>query len=165
MSLWNLYKGIHPVTRLHVPKRQSFICLMTALFFMAALPGTLFAGDLQEDISGRVRTVIPSRYGIVTLTSDQQEEIAGNLFRAKGNVTVTFKNVVVNAEAAEYNNDTGTGSLSGHIRFSQKELWLVCSRAEFNLQTETGVFYDASGYVDREFFVTGRTIYKTGEDT
>ena len=55
--------------------------------------------------------------------------------------------------------------MTGHVRFSQQQQWLTCSRADFNFTSQTGVFYDASGYTDREFFITGRTIIKTGPDT
>jgi LPS-assembly protein len=83
-------------------------------------------------------------------------------YRAQGNVSITFKDIVLTADSAEYDDETQEGLVTGKIRFSQNDVWLVCSRAELNFQTETGVFYDASGYTDRQFFVTGRTIYKTG---
>lgn len=131
----------------------------------AVVPEIGLTQEVQQNYAGRVRTEFPSRYGLVTLTSDQQEQVSSNRFSARGNVVLTFKDIVITAETAEYDKDSGEGLLTGRIRFSQKELWLVCSRAEFNIHRETGVFYDASGHADREFFVTGRTIYKTGPET
>jgi LPS-assembly protein len=57
------------------------------------------------------------------------------------------------------------GFITGKVRFTQKLQWLTCSRAEFNFSTHTGIFYDASGYTDRQFLISGRTILKTGPDT
>ena len=162
-SLWRrITEIVHPGC-LRFMKPQMLVA--AALLILLAVPAIGFPEEIQENAAGQVHTEIPYRDGIVKLTSDWQEEISGNRFRAQGHVVIAFKDVVITAEAAEYNKETGEGSMTGRIRFSQKDLWLVCSRAEFNVQTQTGVFYDASGYADREFFVTGRTIYKTGRDT
>jgi LPS-assembly protein len=153
------------LVRLSFMKLRMCVCVAAGSFLIPAVPGTAFSQGVQESITGQVRTEMPYRDGTVILTSDQQEEISGNRFRAQGHVIIAFKDIVVTGEAAEYDKETGEGSLTGHIRFSQKDLWLVCSRAEFNIHTQTGAFYDASGYVDRQFFVSGRTVLKTGPDT
>lgn len=145
--------------------RRGSVWLAAAFLLIPTSADTGFSQEAQWDSEGQVRTEINSRYGIVTLTSDRQETISGNRFRASGNVLITFKDIVITGEEAEFDKETGEGFLTGKIRFSQKELWLVCSRAEFNIYSETGVFYDASGYTDREFFITGKTIYRTGPDT
>lgn len=113
----------------------------------------------------RVRTEIPYRDGTVTLVSDFQERISRTRYRATGRVVITFQDIVVTSETLEYDEETREGSTTGETRFSQRQQWLVCSRAEFNLKSQTGVFYDATGYTDRQFLITGRTILKTGPDT
>ena len=161
-SLWHRITEIAHPACLRFMKRRMLLCVALKFFMMPAIG---FPAEVQENAAGQVHTEIPYRDGIVELTSDRQEEISGNRFRAQGHVVIAFKDVVITAEAAEYDKETGEGTMTGRIRFSQKELWLVCSRAEFNIHTQTGVFYGASGYTDRQFFVTGRTIYKTGHDT
>jgi LPS-assembly protein len=120
---------------------------------------------MQESTAQQVRHEFPYRDGIVTLRANTLEKSPKSRYLARGKVLLTFKDIIVSGDDAEYNEETREGVLTGHIRFSQKQQWLTCSRAEFNFATQTGVFYDASGYTDREFFITGRTIVKTGADT
>ena len=137
------------------------ICLLLGpTCFRAAFPA-------QEPSTGvsRVRTEIPYRDGKVILVSDFQERISRTRYRATGNVVISFQDIVVTSKTLEYDEETREGFTTGETRFSQKQQWLVCSRAEFNLKSQTGIFYDASGYTDRQFFITGRTILKTGPDT
>lgn len=120
--------------------------------------------DAKAD-QAQVRTEIPYRDGTVTLLSDSLEIAAKTRYRAKGHVVITFQDIMVSGEEAEYDRETREGSIIGKVRFTQKEQWLTCSRVEFNFGSRTGTFYGASGYTDREFFISGRTIRKTGPDT
>ncbi len=143
--------------------RSVFWLLCLVLAFLQAKP--LFS--VQSDINPgtQVRTEIPYRDGTVVLTSDFQERTSRTRYRAWGNVLITFNDFVMNSDEVVYDEETREGYASGKTSFSQREQWLKCSRAEFNLHTETGVFYDASGFTDREYLITGKTIFKTGPDT
>jgi LPS-assembly protein len=124
------------------------------------------ASDLQAvPPTERVHTEIPYRDGTVSLVSDFQERISKTTYRAKGHVEITYQDMVMSCEELEYDEVTREGFTRGPTRFSQNKQWLSCSRAEFNFANKTGVFYDASGYTDQEFMITGRTIIKTGADT
>jgi len=133
------------------------------LIFAAALPG--FAAQDQAGDAQQVRTEIPYRDGTLTLVSDFQERITKTRYRAAGHVLITFKDIVVTSEAAEYDEETREAFTTGKTRFSQGQQWLVCSRAEFDFNTQTGSFYEATGYTDRQFLITGRKVLKTGPDT
>ncbi len=115
--------------------------------------------------SPQVRTELPYRGGTVTLVSDFQERISKTRYRASGHVRITYQDIVLTCDEAEYDEETGAGFTRGPTHFSQNKQWLTCSRAEFNFANQTGKFFDASGYTDNEFFITGRTILKTGPDT
>ncbi len=154
-----------------VRRRQSgcitwngFVHCLLWMFFFTVPAKSLLAAHTRVDNPEQVRTEIPYRDGTVILISDFQDSI-GTRYSAKGNVLITFKDIVITSEEVVYDEATQEGFATGQTRFSQKQQWLVCSRAEFNLNTQTGVFYDASGYTDREFFITGRTIFKTGPET
>ncbi len=114
--------------------------------------------------SERVRTQIPYRDGTVVLVSDFQERTSKTHYRAQGHVEISFQDMLITCDAAEYDEATQQGSTEGATRFSQKAQWLACSRAEFDFSNQTGVFYDASGFTDREFLVRGSTVLKTGKD-
>lgn len=151
-------------------------CLLLLLLvpFAPTLAGrALPAQDLAPPASaaGQVRTELRFRDGVVTLTSDTQEKL-GARYRAKGGVRIAYKDIVISGGEAEYDEEASTGFVvgadggaSGVVHFSQKDQWLSASRAEFDFASQTGVFYDATGYTDKEFLVSGRTIRKTGPDT
>jgi LPS-assembly protein len=145
-------------------KRSGMILLMTAIFCAGLTPGS-FSSQPQKESKERVRLEIPYHDGTVVLVSSFLEKISGtHRYRAEGNVLMTFQDYVVTGDIAEYDEETREGFVEGKTRFSQKHQWLTCSRAELNFNTQTGVFYDASGYTDREFFITSRVIRKTGKD-
>ncbi len=123
------------------------------------------AQDQAATASQRVRTQIPYNDGTVTLVSDFQERTTKTRYRASGHVEITFQDIVLTCEEAEYDEETREGFTRGPTRFSQNKQWLTCSRAEFNFTDKTGKFYDAEGYTDNQFLIRGRTILKTGADT
>jgi LPS-assembly protein len=152
------------MTQKSILSRCQFRILAMLVFLLIFTGRFALPAQSRETSEGTVRTEMPYRDGTVILTSDSQEKIA-SLHRATGHVEFVFRDIIVSGEEAEYNEETGEGSLKGSVRFSQKQQWLTCSRAEFNLSDGTGVFYDATGYLDREFLITSRTIRKTGADT
>ncbi len=140
-----------------------FLAIIAAVFIP---PSPVKAAQVQDPkLQDQVRTLIPYRDGTVTLTSDFQDSIAKTRYQARGHVEISFQDFMVSGDEAQYDADSRQGSITGKVRFSQKEQWLTCSRAEFNFTTRTGVFYNASGYTDRQFSISGRTILKTGDDT
>jgi LPS-assembly protein len=144
---------------------SGFVCALTGLLLVLTIGKGGFAFGGQESEEQRVRHEFPYRDGIVTLLADSLEKSPKSRYLAKGHVFITFQDIAISGDEAEYDDLTRQGFMTGHIRFSQKQQWLTCSRAEFDFTSQTGVFYDASGYTDREFFITGRTIVKTGRDT
>jgi LPS-assembly protein len=137
--------------------------LILCSIWFALLAAAAAAG--QEKLGDQVRSEIPYRDGKVILVSDFQERVSETRYRAKGHVVVTFQDMVITADEVQYDQETRKGFAVGQTRFSQKQQWLSCSRAEFDLNANTAVFYDASGYTDRQMSVVGRTILKTGPDT
>ena len=112
------------------------------------VPGA--AAQDQNSAGEQIRTEIIYRDGVVVLLADYQEKTKTS-HRVKGNIQITFKDLVLTGEEASYDEETREGSVSGKAHFSQKQQWLSCSRVEFNFATQTGIFYDASGYTDRDF--------------
>ena len=140
--------------------------LLLAIVFCFAPAAESFASQPQNESEKRVRHEMPYHDGTVVLASDFLEKMSGTRrYRAEGNVLITFQDYVITGEVAEYDEETREGFVDGKVHFSQRQQWLSCSRAEFNFNTQTGVFYDASGFTDQEFFITSRIIRKTGKDT
>jgi LPS-assembly protein len=144
-------------------------CRLPALLLLAIfsllLPATAASMPGQSETGEQTRTVIPYRDGIVTLISDYQGSITKTQYRVRGHVQISFKDILVTGDEAVYDSETRKGNIAGKVRFSQKDQWLTCSRAEFDFASQTGAFYDATGRTDREFWISSRTIIKTGPDT
>ncbi len=150
--------------------RPLFLLLLTLLLPISEgrTQDALAAFDFQLEKPApteRVRTEIPYRDGTVSLQSDSQERLSKTRYRARGHVEITYRDILITCDEAEYDEETKEGLTRGPTRFSQGQQWLSCSRAEFNFTNQTGIFYDAQGYTDREFLLDGRTILKTGPDT
>jgi LPS-assembly protein len=143
--------------------------------FLVAWPAVLFLGlacrqlpaqqQTSEEPSGQVRTEIPYRDGTVVLISDFQERITRTRYRASGHVRITFQEMLITCDEAEYDEESREGSAKGNVRFSHERQWFTCTRAEFNFSDQTGIFYEATGFTDQEFLVRGQTVLKTGKDT
>jgi LPS-assembly protein len=125
-------------------------------------------GFAQEPPAARFReqvtTEIPYRSGKVVITSDYQD-ITKTLRHAAGHVTITYQDVQITCDSADYDEATHKGSTSGKTQFSQGQQSLACSRAEFDASDETAIFYDAVGHTDQGFLIQGKKVLKTGHDT
>jgi LPS-assembly protein len=133
--------------------------------FLPLLVGCEAVAQEPNPGSERVRTEIPYREGKVTLVSDFQERVTRTRYRASGNVLITYQDIVITCDEAEYDEATRSGSARGTVRFSQGKQWFTGSRGEFDFASQTGTFYDATGFTDQEFLIKARTVVKTGPDT
>jgi LPS-assembly protein len=149
--------------RLH---RTILVCAIFALLAARALcRESVELQDQGNQAADYVRTEILYEEGKVILLSDYQERITQTRYRAKGRVKMTYQDILLNCDEVEYDEASREGEATGNVRFSQGKQWFTCSRAEFSFASQTGTFYDASGFTDREIFIEGRTIFKTGRDT
>ncbi|MBP1595296.1 MAG: Organic solvent tolerance protein OstA [Acidobacteria bacterium] len=118
----------------------------------------------QNQPSGQVRTEISYPEGKVVLLSDSQERFGKSRHRATGHVLITYQDLVITCDGAEYDEATQEGVTTGPTRFSQGRQWLTCSRAEFDLGKQTATLHDATGFTDQEFLLMGQTVRKIGRD-
>jgi len=143
--------------------------LMALFMALAAIISSMNAHAQNREATpqnetGQLRTELRHGDESIVLISDIQE-IVKSVHRAKGHVSIAYHEIVITGDEAEYNKETHEGFISGNVRFSQNKQWLTCSRAEFNTATQTGAFYNANGFTDEEFSISGHTIRKTGKDT
>ena len=155
-------KGIR-VARKHLPWYLG-LWLLAGISSPASAQGREQAQE-PVPLLGQARTEIPYRDGMVILHYDFLESITKTRYRIKGHVVITFRDMRITCEEAEYDEATREGTTTGPTRFSQNQQWFTCSRSEFNLAKQTGKFYDATGYTDQQYLVQGKTVLKTGRDT
>ncbi|MBN2243860.1 MAG: hypothetical protein JW793_14335 [Acidobacteria bacterium] len=107
----------------------------------------------------------------LVLVSDRQERAGGTLYRAAGNVVITFLDMRVTCDEAEYDGFTLRVSTRGETGFRGKRVSLTSSGVEFDPDAKTvilhdvsGYFYETSGRSDREFFLTGGMVQSIKSD-
>ncbi|HEY2930606.1 MAG TPA: LPS assembly protein LptD [Acidobacteriota bacterium] len=120
---------------------------------------------LYSQNAPRATAEIPRPDGVILLEADRIERLGKDQWSATGNVRITHKDMVLTSERVEYNSETDDAVAPGRLRLSQGIHWIEGSRAELNLKNQTGRLYDAEGFTDREFYIKGDVIIKTGPET
>jgi len=77
---------------------------------------------------------------------------------ATGNVRVIYGDKRLFADQLELHTETNTGTAWGHVRFITPAEDLEASRIDFDLKTERGVFYDATGKAAKIYHLSGERI-------
>ena len=73
----------------------------------------------------------------------------GQVYLLAGNVDIHYNGRTLHADTVTYNNGTGETEARGHIRLTDANVdeYIQASRADYNLLTGVGTFYDVSGSV------------------
>ncbi len=81
-----------------------------------------------------------------TLDSETQES-DGDLRHLRGHVHLEMSDKKLDADAVDYNDDTGDVEAWGNVRYENflDGTKVNCDHAKYNVNTETGIFYDVRG--------------------
>ncbi len=142
--------------------------LMASLAFTSQLP-KLSSSDGEA-------TTQPSQE--VTIKARQQEK-QGDLYKADGDVEISFQSYILRAEHGTYNAANGEVTANGRVVFEggPHDAHLTASHATYNVRTETGTFYDVAGTfgavargqtvvltTSNPFVIAGREVQKVGRN-
>ena len=85
----------------------------------------------------------PDEYNVEAET----EEADGDLRHLRGHVHLESEDKKVDADAVDYNDDTGDVEAWGNVRYENflDGTKINCDHATYNVQTETGIFYNVRG--------------------
>ena len=129
------------------------------------------SADGPKDSKMQFRKVIPYGEQRIVLISDQQERVEKTLYRATGNVVITFLDMILTCDEAEYDEETLHVSTRGETWFRQEKVSLTSSGVAFDFEAKavilhdvSGYFYETSGRSDREFFLTGGMVQNIKAD-
>lgn len=97
----------------------------------------------------------PDAEPVVSLTSSvpdihaAEQQIHGNVYSANGDVVLLYRGWTLHADHVEFDSDTEEAELSGHVVVEGAENGehFEASHGSFNVRTETGRFYDATGSI------------------
>jgi len=88
----------------------------------------------------------PPPEGIVVVRAQQQER-EGSRYRLRGNAEIETHDMLLRAEAIDYDQETGAAEARGRVRYinftSGEQLW--AERIEYNLNDSSGSFYTVRG--------------------
>lgn len=86
-----------------------------------------------------------------------------NTYIARGNVRVEREDVVIEADELIYEEESSNVTASGNIRYADRDVTITARRAEINLETRTGIVYDAELISKKDAYrIAGKEIRKTG---
>jgi len=108
-----------------------------------------------------------------------EQEQEGPVYKLHGVVEIYYRDYVVRADDATYNSDTKDVTATGHVALDggANDEHIRASRATYNLELETGHFYDVTGTTGLQFHgnrviltstapfaFSGKTMEKTSPD-
>ncbi len=75
------------------------------------------------------------------------QEVDGVMRHMRGMVHIETNDMLLTADELDYNSESGDVSARGHVHFEHyaRGEKMDCDRAEYNVETETGKFYEVSG--------------------
>ncbi len=128
--------------------------MKTVLFLLCVLCGSLFAGRCFGEEAATV------------ITSDGLEyDAAARQYHMTGSVTATRNDAVIKADEMHYSEATSALTITGNVRYDDRETSLTASRADMNLDARTGKLYDAVFFHKKNnYHLRGSVIEKKGED-
>ncbi|HEY4354859.1 MAG TPA: LPS assembly protein LptD [Acidobacteriaceae bacterium] len=136
------------------------------------------ASELDLSTIPRATVIKTGKQGsAVDLTYDTLSK-HDDVYMASGNVIVTYGDHTLRADIMTYNEDTNDVTAEGHVRLTggANAEYMEASHGTYNLESQTGRFYDVSGSVGlhelphaeenapppNPFLFSGRMVVKTG---
>ena len=119
-------------------------------------------------------TAIPSDEVVIKA---REQEKTGDVYQLRGDVEITYRRDTVRAETVTYNSASGELEAEGAVSFDgeARDEHLTATRAQYNVNSESGTFYDVVGIVgaryrgrsavlttSNPFTLTGRKVEKQG---
>ena len=126
------------------PRSRRAYGLMPLL--VASLAGTAPPGAR----AGQAQAPIPPRFQdashTVSILADSQEKVE-DTYRLTGHVEVTYRAMKLTADEATFDDSSGEVVARGHVTFTDPGARLEADDAHYNVESGTGWFLNAHGYV------------------
>jgi LPS-assembly protein len=125
----------------------------------------LFPLPVRGEAENRPSVVIEQDGITLTIKADIIEASTDEVLSASGNVVAEYADTRMSADRITYNKKDELLIGEGDLLIARGVTWLKGSRAEFNINNNTGVIFDASGFTDEELYINAEKILKTGDKT
>lgn len=124
------------------------------------------SSDLPDDPSLPVAHVVPEPekgvpVKLVANTQSRKSLPHGNLYTLDGDVVIYYRNYIVHADRASYNDGTGEVEASGHLMIDggPDDEHFVASHGHLNVDQNEGKFYDVVGTLGVGRTPRGRMVF------
>lgn len=100
-----------------------------------------------------------------TITSETLEYFEDtSTYVAKGSVKLISGDKVIDSDEMSYNVQTSEVIASGNVRYDDPDMWFTASKAELDVENETGKLYDAEIlFKEDNYHIAGKEIEKKDE--
>jgi LPS-assembly protein len=98
---------------------------------------------------------------VVVHATTQQATAEG--WRAEGEVQILYQDIKISCAAADFNRSTGEVVATGNVVLDRGPSRFTAEETRFNIHTKTGVFFNATAFIDPMYSFTGREIEKLDE--
>jgi LPS-assembly protein len=104
--------------------------------------------------------------GKTVITSETLEYDQGSTtYTAKGKAKVQRTEAVIEADEIRYNEKTSDATALGNVRYQDPDVMMTANKADLNLETKTGILYDAEIlYKKDNYHFSGKEIEKREEE-
>ncbi len=118
---------------------RRLLCFLVLAFFAAFTP--CFAQQVHLPAASG---------GVADLSSSGPQQKKGDLFIADGDVDITYSDMRLRADHAEYNNATSEASARGHVIFDFENQHLEADDGVLNVASGHGIFHNVHGTIKLE---------------
>ncbi len=98
----------------------------------------------------------------VVLTADNQKATE-ETWHGDGSVHVIYQDIEIHCDEVDYDRATGDLVARGNVVVDRGPSRFAADSARFNLTNKTGIFYNATAFIDPMYTFTGREIEKLDE--
>jgi LPS-assembly protein len=98
----------------------------------------------------------------VVLHAESQTATAEG-WHGEGEVQILYQDIDIRCDTADYSRSTGEVVATGNVVLDRGPSRFTADEARFNIETKTGVFYNATAFIDPMYTFTGREIEKLDE--
>jgi LPS-assembly protein len=98
----------------------------------------------------------------VVLHAEEQLGTADG-WHGEGDVQIVYQDIEIRCDEADWDRATGEVVARGNVILDRGPSRFTADRAEFNIETKTGTFFNATAFIDPMYSFTGREIEKLDE--
>ena len=98
----------------------------------------------------------------VVLHAESQRATAEG-WHGEGAVQILYQDIDIRCDTADYDRSTGEVVATGNVVLDRGPSRFTADEARFNIETKTGVFHNATAFIDPMYTFSGREIEKLDE--